>query len=86
MTAGKEGLLNILDAANGRYLKTVDMGLQDFVTRIDSRNRPTLGQQLGDICVRPPRSINFCRPEWGGKSLGDLIIASHSRGHRLTTL
>lgn len=66
MTAGKEGLFDILDADNGRYLKTVDMGLQDFVTRIDSKT----GEKVIDPKKVPSRNraVFVCPHAAGGRN------------------
>ena len=47
ITGGKEGLFDALDAATGKYIKTVDMGLQDFIERIDP--------ETGDKTVEPDK-------------------------------
>ena len=35
ITGGKSGIFDALDAATGRYVKSVDMGIQDYIDRID---------------------------------------------------
>jgi alcohol dehydrogenase (cytochrome c) len=35
ITGGKSGIFDAIDAATGRYLKSVDMGIQDYIDRID---------------------------------------------------
>ena len=46
LTAGKLALFDGLDAATGAYLFSIDMGLQNFVTEIDSRTgRKTLSPE-----------------------------------------
>lgn len=66
ITAGKEGLFDVLDADTGRYLKTVDMGLQDFVTRID----PKTGEKIVDPQKFPDRSrpVFVCPNAGGGRN------------------
>ena len=49
MTAGKPSLFDILDAATGDYLGSVDMGLQNFITEID----PETGEKTYDPALIP---------------------------------
>ena len=35
ITGGKSGIFDAIDAATGRYIKSVDMGIQDYIDRID---------------------------------------------------
>jgi len=67
MTSGKEGLFEMLDAKTGRYLTTVDMGLQNFVTRIDPKT--------GDKTINPnlipgglDHAITVCPHGGGGRN------------------
>jgi alcohol dehydrogenase (cytochrome c) len=48
MTSGKEGLFDTLDARTGRYIKTVDIGLQNFITAID----PKTGEKTVDPSLK----------------------------------
>lgn len=47
MTSGKDGLVDVVDAADGRYVLTADMGLQNYVTAIDP--------ETGDKTIDPHR-------------------------------
>jgi alcohol dehydrogenase (cytochrome c) len=66
MTSGKEGLFDTLDADTGRYLKTVDMGTQNFVTAIDP--------ETGDKTINPALRLGqgapvlICPNFGGGRS------------------
>ncbi len=64
ITGGKEGLFDALDAATGKYIKTVDMGLQDFVERID----PVTGDKIPKAEKLPgrDRGVVFMCPHGGG--------------------
>jgi alcohol dehydrogenase (cytochrome c) len=63
MTAGKEGLFDAVDATNGKYVKTVDMGLQNFIKKID----PVTGEKFVDPALVPDRSkVRFVCPHGGG--------------------
>ncbi|HWJ70481.1 MAG TPA: PQQ-binding-like beta-propeller repeat protein [Sphingobium sp.] len=63
MTAGKEGLFDTLDAATGKYVKTVDMGIQNFITKID----PVTGDKTVDPALVPDRTkVRFVCPHGGG--------------------
>jgi alcohol dehydrogenase (cytochrome c) len=63
MTSGKEGLFDAIDAATGKYLRTVDMGIQNFVTKID----PKTGEKFVDPDLIPDRSrVRYLCPHGGG--------------------
>jgi len=63
MTAGKEGLFDAVDARTGQYVKTVDMGIQNFVTKID----PVTGDKTVDPALIPDRTkVRFVCPHGGG--------------------
>ena len=68
MTAGKEGLFDTLDANDGSYIKTVDMGLQDFVTAIN----PRTGDKILDEAKIPDGkdTIFVCPHGGGGRNWG----------------
>lgn len=63
MTAGKEGLFDAVDVTTGKYVKTVDMGLQNFVTKID----PVTGDKTVNPALIPDRTgVRFVCPHGGG--------------------
>ena len=64
ITGGKEGLFDAVDAATGQYIKTVDMGLQDFIGRID----PVTGDKFPKAEKLPGRDRGtvFVCPHGGG--------------------
>ncbi|MGC1270460.1 MAG: PQQ-binding-like beta-propeller repeat protein [Croceibacterium sp.] len=64
MTSGKEGLFDALDADTGQYLKTVDMGIQDYIIAID----PVTGVKTPDPAKLPGRDRGtvFVCPHGGG--------------------
>ena len=66
ITSGKEGLFDVLDAGTGKYLKTVDMGLQDFVTAID----PETGEKIIDPAKLPQKDkpVFICPHAGGGRN------------------
>lgn len=66
ITGGKEGLFDALDAATGEYIKTVDMGLQDFIERIDP--------ETGDKFVKPDKIP--------GRDRGAVFVCPHAGGGR----
>jgi alcohol dehydrogenase (cytochrome c) len=66
LTSGKEGLFDALDADTGKYIKTVDMGIQDFITSID----PVTGDKHPDPAKLP------------GKDKGTVFICPHGGGGR----
>jgi len=63
MTAGKEGLFDTLDAKTGKYVKTVDMGIQNFITKID----PVTGDKTVNPALVPDRGkVTYVCPHGGG--------------------
>ncbi|AKH42200.1 alcohol dehydrogenase (cytochrome c) [Altererythrobacter atlanticus] len=66
MTAGKEGLFDVLELRTGKYIKTVDMGLQDFIASIDP--------VTGDKAVKPEKVP--------GKDKGAVFVCPHAGGGR----
>jgi alcohol dehydrogenase (cytochrome c) len=64
MTGGKEGLFDAVDAETGKYIKTVDMGIQDFIERID----PVTGDKFprADKVPGRDRGAVFVCPHGGG--------------------
>jgi alcohol dehydrogenase (cytochrome c) len=66
ITGGKEGLFDAIDAATGEYVKTVDMGLQDFIERIDP--------ETGDKHVKPDKVP--------GRDRGAVFVCPHAGGGR----
>lgn len=64
ITGGKSGLFDVLDAATGHYMKTVDLGLQDVVTAID----PVTGEKTVDPAKIPgrDRGAKFVCPHISG--------------------
>jgi alcohol dehydrogenase (cytochrome c) len=67
MTAGKPSLFDILDAATGEYLGSVDMGLQNFITAID----PETGAKTYDPALIPAGGnddIVVCPNGGGGRN------------------
>ena len=68
ITSGKEGLFDVVDAEDGTYVKTVDMGLQDFVTAIN----PKTGEKLLDESKIPDGSetVFVCPHGGGGRNWG----------------
>jgi len=66
MTSGKEGLFDALELKTGKYIKTVDMGLQDFIASIDPKT--------GDKHVKPEKIP--------GRDKGAVYVCPHSGGGR----
>jgi alcohol dehydrogenase (cytochrome c) len=66
ITGSKGGLFDALDAATGRYIKTVDMGLQDLVVAID----PVTGDKTVDPAKIP------------GRDKGSTFVCPHISGGR----
>lgn len=67
VTGGKEGLFDTLDAATGRYVRTADMGFQDFITAID----PVTGRKTPNPEFLPGRdrpSVFMCPHAGGGRN------------------
>lgn len=66
ITGGKSGLFDALDAHTGKYLKTYDMGLQDYIDRIDPLT--------GDKHVKPEKVP--------GRDKGPVFMCPHGGGGR----
>ena len=66
VTGGKEGLVDVLDAESGRYVKTLDMGIQTFITAID----PETGAKTVDPALVP------------GRDKGPVFLCPHAGGGR----
>ncbi|MBN9506311.1 MAG: PQQ-binding-like beta-propeller repeat protein [Altererythrobacter sp.] len=66
ITGGKSGLFDALDARTGRYIKTVDMGIQDYIDRIDP--------VTGDKHVKPEKVP--------GRDKGPVFVCPHGGGGR----
>jgi alcohol dehydrogenase (cytochrome c) len=63
ITGDKPGLFDAIDAATGQYVRTVDMGLQNFVTRID----PVTGRKTVNPDLIPDRTkVRYVCPHGGG--------------------
>jgi alcohol dehydrogenase (cytochrome c) len=77
MTSGKEGLFDVLDADTGKYIKTVDMGIQNFVTAID----PVTGEKTIDPALVPDgkNSIFVCPHGGGGRNWGGTSFVTASK-------
>ncbi|MXO58916.1 PQQ-binding-like beta-propeller repeat protein [Altererythrobacter salegens] len=66
LTGGKSGLFDALDAKTGKYLKTFDMGIQDYIDRIDP--------VTGDKHVKPELTP--------GRDKGPVFMCPHGGGGR----
>jgi alcohol dehydrogenase (cytochrome c) len=66
ITGGKDGLFDAIDARTGKYIKTVDMGLQDYIDRIDP--------VTGDKHVKPEKIP--------GRDKGAVFVCPHAGGGR----
>jgi alcohol dehydrogenase (cytochrome c) len=66
VTAGKEAIYDALDPDGGRYLFSIDLGLQNFITAID----PKTGAKRVDPSLIPSRErpITVCPHAGGAKS------------------
>ncbi|MEO6153638.1 MAG: PQQ-binding-like beta-propeller repeat protein [Croceibacterium sp.] len=67
ITGGKSGLFDALDAATGKYLKTYDMGIQDYIDRID----PVTGDKHVKAGMSPGRDkppVFMCPHGGGGRN------------------
>jgi alcohol dehydrogenase (cytochrome c) len=63
MTAGKAGVFDTLDVATGKYVRSADMGYQNFITHID----PVTGVKTVDPDLIPDRTkIRYLCPHGGG--------------------
>jgi alcohol dehydrogenase (cytochrome c) len=66
ITGGKSGLFDMLDAKTGKYVKTYDMGIQDYIDRIDP--------VTGDKHVKPDKIP--------GRDKGPVFMCPHGGGGR----
>jgi len=66
VTSGKLGIYDALDAANGKYAFSIDMGIQNLITRID----PKSGEKTIDVSKFPDKaqSISVCPHAGGGRN------------------
>lgn len=67
ITGGKSGIFDAIDAATGRYLKSVDMGIQDYIDRID----PVTGDKHVKEGMNTP-----------GRDKGPMFMCPHGGGGR----
>jgi len=67
ITGGKSGIFDALDAATGAYVKSVDMGIQDYIDRIDP--------VTGDKHVREGMNAP-------GRDKGPMFMCPHGGGGR----
>ena len=66
VTAGKPGLYDAVDAATGKYAFSFDMGLQNFITAVDSvTGAKTVNP---DLIPGAGKTINVCPSEVGGRN------------------
>ncbi len=77
LTSGKEALYDALDAHTGRYLFSMDMGLQNIITGVD----PQSGAKTIDPNLIPSRerAITVCPHAGGAKSWIPGSIDPHKR-------
>ncbi|MDR2212931.1 MAG: PQQ-binding-like beta-propeller repeat protein [Pseudomonadales bacterium] len=66
ITAGKPGIYDVLDAATGRYARSFDMGLQNFIVAID----PVTGVKTVNPELVPGdgRKVTVCPHAVGGRN------------------
>jgi len=67
ITGGKSGIFDAIDAATGRYVKSVDMGIQDYIDRID----PVTGDKHVKDGMNTP-----------GRDKGPMFMCPHGGGGR----
>ena len=67
ITGGKSGIFDALDAATGAYVKSVDMGIQDYIDRID----PVTGDKHVKEGMNAP-----------GRDKGPMFMCPHGGGGR----
>lgn len=67
ITGGKSGIFDAIDAATGRYVKSVDMGIQDYIDRID----PVTGDKHVKEGMNTP-----------GRDKGPMFMCPHGGGGR----
>ena len=78
ITGGKSGLFDALDAETGRYIKTLDMGLQDYIESID----PATGDKrvrADKIPGRDRGSVFVCPHGGGGRNWSPTSFNPNSR-------
>ncbi len=78
ITGGKEGLFDAIDAETGKYIKTVDMGIQDFIERID----PVTGDKFARADKIPGRdrgAVFVCPHGGGGRNWSPTSFNPNSR-------
>jgi len=65
-TGGKLGIYDVLEASNGAYVGSVDLGIQNIVTGID----PNTGEKAVDFSLQPSRelTVTVCPNNAGGKN------------------
>ena len=65
-TGGKLGIYDVLEASNGAYIGSVDLGIQNIVTGID----PKTGEKEVDFSLQPSRdkTVTVCPNNAGGKN------------------
>ncbi|HEU4650940.1 MAG TPA: PQQ-binding-like beta-propeller repeat protein, partial [Croceibacterium sp.] len=66
ITGGKSGIFDAIDARTGRYVKSVDMGIQDYIDRIDP--------VTGDKHVKAGMDV--------GRDKGPVFMCPHGGGGR----
>jgi alcohol dehydrogenase (cytochrome c) len=66
ITGGKSGIFDAIDAATGRYVRSVDMGIQDYIDRIDP--------VTGDKHVKDGMDV--------GRDKGPVFMCPHGGGGR----
>ncbi|BBC73898.1 conserved hypothetical protein [Altererythrobacter sp. B11] len=77
ITGGKEGLFDMLEVETGKYVDTVDMGLQNFITAID----PVTGDKTVDPALVPGRdkgSVFVCPHSGGGRNWSPTSFNPHT--------
>ncbi len=76
-TAGKMALYDVLDAATGAYLFSVDMGLQNIITAVD----PVTGAKTIDplSTPNPETSVLLCPFAAGGRNWLSGAVNPHSK-------
>ena len=62
VTIGKPGILDAVDASNGKYLFSLDPGLQDVIQHID----PKTGKKIYDPAKLPGGEAKMACPQVGG--------------------
>jgi alcohol dehydrogenase (cytochrome c) len=78
VTGGKSGLFDTLDAKTGKYLQTYDMGIQDYIDRID----PVTGDKHVKPGMDPGRDkgpVYMCPHGGGGRNWSPTSLNPESR-------